>query len=71
MIKTSEKIRILLGRKNSSVTELALKIEQSRQNITNKLSRNNLSETDMREMANALNCDVEIKFIDRDTKEEL
>lgn len=71
MLKTTEKIKILLGRKGSSVTDLANKIDQSRQNITNKFARNNLCEDDIREMADALNCDVEITFIDRDTQERL
>ena len=42
-LKTNEKIKIILGRKGMTVSDLAVRINTSRQNLTNKLSRNNLA----------------------------
>lgn len=58
-----EKIKIILKRKNMTVGELAEKIGVSRQNFSNKLSRDNFTENDVRQIASALGCDFEINFI--------
>lgn len=71
MLTTSEKIRILLKRKDMSITDLAEKIKTSRQNINNKLSRNNFTEKDLIEIAKAMNCDVSIIFRDKESGEKL
>jgi Helix-turn-helix. len=62
-----EKIRTLLKRRKMSLGELADKTNQSRQNLSNKFSRDNLTETDIKEIADVLNCDIDIQFIDRET----
>ena len=71
MLKTSEKIRILMKRKETNITEIAEATEQTRQNLNNKLSRDNFNESDLIKLANALGCDLEISFTDRETKEKL
>lgn len=71
MIETNEKIRILLKRKNITVTELSEKIGTTRQNMTNKLNRNNFSEKDLREIAGALGCDLVLCFKDKESGEVL
>ncbi len=44
LLKTNEKIKVLLGRRNMTLSDLAVALKTSRQNLTNKLSRNNLSD---------------------------
>ena len=66
-----EKLKILLGRKNLTIKDLADKLGTSRQNLSNKFSRDNFSEKDIKQIAEALNCDCEIKFKMKDTGEEI
>ena len=70
-LTTSEKINIIMKRQNMSMTELAKKTDQSRQNLSNKMSRDNFSENDLRLIANALECDLRIQFVDRETGEPI
>ena len=65
MLTTAEKIRVILRRKGITITDLANATGQTRQNLTNKFSRDNLTENDMRAIANALGCDLQINFVDR------
>lgn len=58
----SEKIRIVAKRVNMSMGELAEATGQTRQNLSNKLSRDNLSQNDLISLASAMGCTVEIKF---------
>lgn len=58
----SEKIRIIAKRVNMSIGELAEATGQTRQNLSNKLSRDNLSQNDLISLASAMGCTVEIKF---------
>lgn len=68
----SEKIRILLIKKgNMSITDLAQLIKTSPQNLTNKLSRDNFTEKDLKEIAKALNCEYKSSFIIKETGEEI
>lgn len=63
-MNTAEKIRILMGRKNISMGEMAEKTGQSRQNFSNKMKRANFSESEIMQMAAVLGCTVDIQFID-------
>lgn len=71
MLTTSEKIRLLLQRKNISISGLAEKTGTSRQNLNNKLRRNNFSENDLKGIANALGQEIIIKFKDVESNEEI
>ena len=62
-IRTSERFRIIMNRQNVSMTELAERSGQSRQNLSNKFSRSNLTEDDIEKLANALSCEVDIRII--------
>ena len=64
-MNTAEKIRILMGRKNISMGEMAEKTGQSRQNFSNKMKRANFSESEIMQMAAVLGCTVDIQFIDK------
>lgn len=68
-LTVSEKIRIILGRRNLTITDLAAKLGTSRQNLTNKLNRDNFTEKDIMQIAAALNCTYESLFTMNDTGE--
>ena len=60
----SEKIRIMLVRRgNLSEAELARRMGISPQNLSYKMKRDNFTERDLRSVANALDCSLEIVFI--------
>ncbi|NLH01935.1 MAG: helix-turn-helix transcriptional regulator [Clostridiales bacterium] len=62
-----EKIEILLKRRGMTMAELAEKTGQSRQNLSNKMARDNFSEKDATEMAKALGCTFRTEFVMDDT----
>lgn len=68
----TEKIRILLVKRgNISEAQLARKIGTTPQNLNNKMKRDNFSEKELRQIAEALGCDVDITFTIKDTGEKL
>jgi len=70
-ITTSEKIKILVSRRKMTLGALAEKTGQSRQNLSNKLVRNNFSENELKKIAKALDCEYRSTFYMPDTQEEL
>ena len=67
-----EPIRIaLVKRGNISESELARRIGISPQNLHNKMKRDNFTETELREIAEALGLRLEISFIDPETGEKV
>ena len=68
----AEKIRILLVKRgNISESELARRMGISPQNLHNKMKRDNFTETDLREIAEALGLKLEICFVDPETGEKI
>lgn len=67
----SEKIRILLIKRKMTMSELADKIETTPQNLSNKLSRDNFTEKEMKTMSNALGCELCITFTLDETGEQI
>ncbi|WP_019551960.1 helix-turn-helix transcriptional regulator [Propionispira raffinosivorans] len=65
-LSMSEKIRILLRRKKMTITDLADILDTSRQNLTNKLNRDNFTEKELQQIAKVLQCDFEGFFIFED-----
>lgn len=61
------KIRILLLEKKMTIKELAEKMGTNGSNLSNKLSRDNFSEKELLQIAEALDCDFDAAFIMRDT----
>lgn len=59
----SEKIKILLIKENTSVKELAEKLNTTPQNLTNKFKRDNFSEKELLAIAEALNVEYVANFI--------
>ena len=66
-----EKIKVILNRRNMTIAQLAALTGQSRQNMSNKMSRVNFSEKELREIAEALNCSFSAEFIMNDTNERI
>ena len=74
----AEQVKIILGRKNMTIKQLAECIEEqtnmkmSRQNLTQRLGRDNFQEKDMRMIAQILDCQFQLSIIDMeaDTEEQ-
>lgn len=67
----SEKIKIVLVKRKRSVTDLAKALNTSSQNLSNKLRNDNFREEELREIADILNCDLDMNFTLRDTGEQV
>lgn len=67
----TEKIRIALIKRNMSVKELAAKLGCTSQNLSGKFSRDNFSEKELIEIAAALDCRFEGRFLRNDNGEEI
>lgn len=61
-MSVAEKVRLIMGRKKMTMGELAEATGQTRQNLSNKMTRGNFTEADIEKLANALGCTVEITF---------
>ena len=70
-LSTSEKIKIILKRRGMTMGDLAEKTGQTRQNLSNKMSRDNFPEKEIREIAAALDCEYETFFVMRDTGDKV
>lgn len=71
MLTTAEKIKVIMKRNNFTMTELANQLNCSRQNLSNKMSRNNFDERELTAIANAFGCEIEINFVNRETGEKI
>lgn len=61
------KIRTILLERRMTIKELAEKIGTTGNNLSNKFARDNLSEKELRVIADALDCDYDGIFTFRDT----
>jgi hypothetical protein len=66
----ANQIKSLLAFKNSNAAELAEKLNCSQANISQKFKRDNFSEKEMKEIAEATGSVLKISFIDRETGKE-
>ena len=71
MLTTVEKIKVIMKRNNFTMTELANQLNCSRQNLSNKMSRNTFDEKELTAIADVLGCELEINFINRATGEKI
>ena len=71
-----EQVKIVLGRKGMTIKELASIIEErtgkkmSRQNLTQRLGRDNFQEQDMRMIASILGCPFHLSIMDDEEESE-
>lgn len=67
-----DKIRILCIKKNTNLQEIAGKLGFTAQNLSQKLNRTGSTKVEfLEDVAKVLNCEVQVNFIDPDTKEIL
>ena len=66
----SKKVKLCLVYQDMLRKELAQLIGTGVTNLNNKIQRDNFSEKDMQSIANALNCELVIKLIDKETGQE-
>jgi len=62
-----EYIKLCCVKRNISNAELARLTGQTPQNFNQKMQRNSFQSSELEKIANSLNADLEIKFIDRET----
>ena len=68
----TEKIRIMLVKQgNISEAELARRLGQTPANLHHKMKRDNFSEKELREIAEALDCGLNINFVMNTSGEEI
>lgn len=65
----SEKIRLVLAKKNKSKAWLAKELDMSSTNLYNKLARDNFSENELVKIAEVLDCTFEASFVLNDSGE--
>lgn len=61
-LSISEKIKVIMNREGVNMTELAERVGQSRQNLSYKLNRNNLTEEEAKAIASALGWEFAAEF---------
>lgn len=66
----NEYINMVFVKRKTNERQLALSMNESPQNINRKL-KGDMKLSFIESIADALNCDVDIRFIDRDSKEPL
>ena len=67
----ADDIKIICIKKKVSLSELAEKTEQSQPNLTNKLKRNDFKTSELEKIATALNAELNVRFVDKETKQPL
>ena len=67
MLTMGEKIKIMLKRRNITLSELAERLGQSRQNLSNKMNRDNFTEKELIVIAEALDCTYKATLTMNDT----
>lgn len=70
-LSMGEKIKVVLSRRNMTITQLASELGTSRQNLTNKFARDNFSEKEIVEISQVLNCEFIGTLKMLDTGEEV
>ncbi len=69
-LSMSKKIRELLKDENMTIKELSTKIGRTNQNMANKLKRDNFSVNELIEISDALECTLDINFIQKKSEKK-
>lgn len=64
-MEMKETILALCKKRNTNYSEIARKIGTTKQNICNKFAKNKFYLDDIEKIADALDCNLEINFIDK------
>ena len=68
-MNVSEIIKIVCVKRNITVAELSVKMGFSKQNLFNKLYRNDMKVSDLERILAALACELNISVFDKNSKE--
>lgn len=71
VLTMGEKIKIVMKRRGLTIAQLAEMTGQTRQNLSNKLVRDNFTEKEINELAGALNCEYDAFLTMRDTGDKI
>lgn len=63
-------IKMLCGFREIPLSDLAEKLGKSTSNFYQMLKRDNFRESELQQIADILNCDLKITFIDRESGKE-
>lgn len=58
----AEQVRLLLRRQGLSLSDLAARTGQTRQNLSNKMQRDDFRESEMQQIAEAMGCTVTVRL---------
>ena len=61
-LTTSEKLKTIMKRHDVTMSELADRLGQTRQNVSNKFTRDNFTENDLKLISEALDINYRIEF---------
>lgn len=67
----TENIKIAMLKRKMNIKELATSLGTTGNNMTNKFKRDNFSEKELIEIAQVLNCRLDIALIDNETGQRL
>jgi hypothetical protein len=70
-ISISKTIKVLCTIRDTNITQLGNLLGLSRENIHAQIKRDNFKMSDIEKMADSLNYDVKLIFVDRDTEKEI
>jgi transcriptional regulator with XRE-family HTH domain len=66
-LSAAKKIKILLVEREMTLTELSKRLNKSLSTMSDKMTRDNFSEKDLKKIAEVLNYEYDIVFTDKDT----
>lgn len=70
-MNVSEIIKIICVKRNITVAELSVKMGFSKQNLFNKLYRNDMKVSDLEKILDALDCEFKICVLDKESKQPI
>lgn len=68
-MNVSEIIKIICIKRNTTIAELSVKMGFSKQNLFNKLYRNDMKVSDLEKVLAALDCELNISVLDKNSKD--
>ena len=70
-MNVSEIIKIICVKRNITVAELSVKMGFSKQNLFNKLYRNDMKVSDLEKILDALDCELKRGVLDKESKQPI
>ena len=70
-MSVAKKIKLLLVERDMTMTDLAEKLDTGKSNLSQKMKRDNFSENELKQIAEALDCDYNIVFTMKDTGKQV